>query len=126
MVRRIATDLLRNPQIRDVGDMPEAEGDTPYDKALDMLSVLQGPQLEIMTRTNARMIDAANVAYNIYMNFHSEYIIGRFNQIMRFAVSLQGKGRTEVVDSLKAGAAAVAIQSYERNQSYGYRDMPED
>lgn len=127
MAKKIAIDLLKNPDYGEVNDMPSTVGDSPYDKALDMLSVLSGPQLEIMTRTNNRMVEACNVAFNICSNFHSEYIAGRVDQLMRFAVSLQGKGRTEVVDSLKAGAQAVAIQSYERG--YGglsYRELPDD
>ena len=45
---------------------------------------------------------------------------------MRFAVSFQGKGRTEVVDSLKAGAQAAAIQNYGGYGGMSYRELPED
>ena len=126
MGKKIALELLKHPQTGEVQNMEELAGDSPYDKALDMLSVLSGPQLEIMTRTNPRMIEACNVAYNIFCNFHSEYIVGRVDQIMRFAVSMQGKGRTEVVESLKAGASAIAIQSIQRGNGMTYREMPED
>lgn len=118
-------DMLKHPEVGDVGDMPVMEGDTPYDKAIDLLSVLSGPQMEIMTRTNARMVEAGNVAYNLYSNFHSQYIVGKVDQIMRFAVSFQGKGRGEVVDSLKAGAQAYAQQSMGWG-GMSYRDLPDD
>lgn len=126
MAKKIALEMLKNPRVSEIGEMPTAEGDTPYDKAMDMLSVLSGPQLEIMTRTTPRMVEASDVAYNIYCNFHSEYIVGRFDKIMRFAVSMGGKGRGEVVDSLKAGAQAYVSQSYDRAGQMGFREIPED
>lgn len=103
MTERLSSDLLDSPEVPDVGEMPESIGMTPYDKAYDLLSALGGQKLEIMTRTNPRLVQAANVAYNITSSFGSRYIGGKINQIMRFAVSMGGEGRKEIVESLRAG-----------------------
>lgn len=126
MTKKIAVDMLKNPQIRDVDEMPEIAGDSAFDKALEILKVLSGPELEIMTRTTPRMVEAVNVAYNLVSNFHSPYIAGRADQFMRLAVSMRGEGRKEIVDSLKAGASAVAMQAFDRGNNISYREMPED
>lgn len=118
-------DMLKHPEVNDVGEMPTMAGDAPYDKAIELLSCLSGPQMEIMTRTNARMVEAGNVAYNICSNFHSEYIGGKADQIMRYAVSYQGKGRNEVVESLKAGAQAYAQQAM-GGWGMSYREIPDE
>ena len=49
------------------------------------------------------MVQAANVAYTMHSSFGSEFIRGKLDQIMRFAVSMGGEGRKEIVDSLRAG-----------------------
>lgn len=103
MSERLSTDLLDNPAVPEVADMPDTLGETPYDKAYDLLSSLEGKKLEIMTRTNPRLVQAANVAYTMHSSFGSEFIRGKLDQIMRFAVSMGGEGRKEIVDSLRAG-----------------------
>lgn len=125
-MKKIAVDMLKNPQVRDVDEMPEIAGDSAFDKALEILKVLSGPELEIMTRTTPRLVDMVNVAYNLVSNFHSPYIAGRADQCMRLAVSMRGEGRREIVDSLKAGASAVAMQAMERSGNLSYYELPED
>lgn len=126
MVKRLGIDLLKNPTIKDIGDMPHGPAESPFDKALDTLTVQEGPPMELMTRANPRLINAATVAYTMIKSFDSDYIRGKIGQIMRLAVSQNGRGRQEIVDSLKAGASAVAIQAFERNQNYTFREAPEE
>lgn len=121
---RKAEELLDNPQIPEIGEMPDFVDDTPYEKGLEMLSVLNGPQLQIMTRTNPRIIEASSVAYNLVSEFHTEYLAGFNDQNMRFAVSLKGQGRKEVVDITK-GARNLKSQDSRRN-SKTYRDAVPD
>ena len=122
MTERLATDLLDNPEMPDVGDMPETLGETPYDKAYNLLSALKGEKLEIMTRTNPRLVQAANVAYNITSAFGSQYISGKIDQLMRFAVSMGGEGRKEIVESLRAGGDMP--DAYYEAQANGGRNGP--
>lgn len=121
---RSASDLLNNPQIPEIGEMPDFVDDTPYEKGLEMLSVLKGPQLQIMTRTNPRIIESSSVAFNMVSEFHTEYLAGFNDQNMRFAVSLKGQGRKEVVDITK-GAKNLKNQNSERN-TRTYRDAVPD
>lgn len=129
---RLATDLLDNPSIPDVGDMPEtAIAETPYDKAYTLLSALGGKKLEIMTRTNPRLVEAATVGYNLVASFGSPYIQGITDQLMRFAVSMGGEGRKEIVESLRAGGdmpdAYYEVQSgRERGPQKTFTDAVDD
>lgn len=119
---RDATDLLDRPDIPEVGDMPETVPDTPYAMAFDMLSALRGEKLEIMTRTNFRLVQAAQVSYNMIAQFNSRYIAGETEQIERFAVSMGGKGREEIVESLRAGGDMP--DAYYEAQTGGPRGPP--
>lgn len=123
MTERVSADLLNNPDIPEVGEMPENLGETPYDKAYNLLSALEGRKLEIMTRTNPRLVQAANVAYNMTSSFGSLYIRGKIDQIMRFAVSMGGEGRKEIVDSLRAGGD-MPDAYYEAQAGVGGRSAP--
>lgn len=100
-----ATELLDNPQF----DMSMFEGgksgpSTPFDQAFGALTTTGGPKLELLTRTNKKLSIAIDRTYNRCFNFHSIYLRGRIDTLMRMAVSMQGKGRSEIVDSLRAGS----------------------
>lgn len=103
MTERIATDLLSDPSFPEIGEMPEMISGTPYDKAYNLLSSIDGKNLEIMTRTNPRLVQAATASYTLGAAFGTMYIKGKTDQLLRFAVSMGGEGRKEIVDSLRAG-----------------------
>jgi len=103
MTERMATDLLSDPAIPDVGDMPEMLSGTPYDKAYNLLSSTEGKNLEIMTRTNPRLVQAATASYTLVAAFGTQFVRGKTDQFLRFAVSMGGQGRQEIVESLRAG-----------------------
>ena len=119
---RDATDLLTDPQVPEVGDMPETMPDTPYGMAFNLLSALKGEELEIMTRSNPMLIKAAQVSYCMVAQFGSGYIAGENDQLGRFAVSLKGEGRKEIVDSLRAGGDMP--DAYFEAQAGGTRGPP--
>lgn len=100
---RDATELLTNPAVPEVGEMPDTVPETPYGMAFTLLSSLGGETLEIMTRSNPRLVQAAQVSYCMVAQFGSSYIAGENDQLERFAVSLGGEGRKEIVESLRAG-----------------------
>lgn len=97
-----ATELLDDP---DLGLMEERPtGDTPFNQTVDMLSKTGGPELELMCRNNRAISEAATMCYAMIAKFHSSYIQGRYNQLMRLTVSNNGLGRSEMVQSLQAGS----------------------
>lgn len=112
---RDATELLTDPQVPEVGEMPDTISETPYGMAFGLLSALEGKELEIMTRSNPRLVQAAQVSYCMVAQFGSRYIAGENDQLSRFAVSLNGEGRKEIVDSLRAGGDMP--DAYYENQS---------
>ena len=118
MKKRTGSDLLEEDYESDddlVMTGP-ASGDTPFNQTVDILSKTGGPQLELFCRSNKGLIEAAEVAYAEMFRFHSKYVEGMMNQIMRFSVSANGKGREEMVQSLQAGSG-VPDSFYESQSS---------
>lgn len=103
MARKSASDLLKDPLITQEAN-PFAASPTPFDKAYDILSETGGARLELMTRTDPRVVDACQLGYTITARFGSPYVRGRVEQMLRLAISKGGEGRKEIVESLKAGA----------------------
>ncbi len=124
MATRPASDLLENPRVTDVGDMPDATT-MPFDRAVEMLSYESGIKLELMTRTSPQIADACNVAYNLILRYDSDYLRGQIDMIMRLAVSQKGEGRKEIVESLKAGAKAM-IDKERTHLLPTFREVSED
>ena len=120
---RDATELLNRPEVPEVAEMPETMGQTPYGMAFDLLSSLGGEKLQIMTRTNPRLVQAAQAAFCLTAQFGSFFINEEINEIMRFAVSMKGEGRKEIVDSLRAGGD-MPDAYYEAQASGGIRGPP--
>ena len=114
--KKPATDLLENPVITEdtplfedeiappAGPMGGIQDGTPFDKAYDVLTATTGPRLELMTRTTKKLARALDVGYNLMFNYRSRYVRGRLDMIMRTHVSIGGKGRAEMVQSLQAGS----------------------
>lgn len=119
---RDATELLNNPAVPEVGEMPDTVPETPYGMAFNLLSSLGGEKLEIMTRSNPRLVQAAQVSYCMVAQFGSSYIAGENDQLERFAVSLGGEGRKEIVESLRAGGDMP--DAFYEAQSGGTRGPP--
>lgn len=119
---RDATELLNNPAVPEVGEMPDTIPETPYGMAFNLLSSLGGEKLEIMTRSNPRLVQAAQVSYCMVAQFGSSYIAGENDQLERFAVSLGGEGRKEIVESLRAGGDMP--DAFYEAQSGGTRGPP--
>lgn len=115
--RKAATDLLDNPIVDECEAFTPQP--TPFDKGFDILSETAGERLELMTRTDSRIIDACQLGYTVVARFGSAYVGNRVNQLMRLAISKNGRGREEIVESIKAGAG-VPDTFYEGNSGYGY------
>lgn len=98
-----ASELLESPIIDEIEDDGGGDG-TPFDKAYTSLTVTGGKSLELMTRATPKLAQAISVAYTMKFNFHSRYIQGFEDTLMRMHVSMGGKGRSEMVQSLQAGS----------------------
>lgn len=126
---RPATDLLDDPMLTegDLNEINEVEGVTPFDKAFGALTTVYGPRLELLTRTTPKLAIAIDHTFNRGYNFGSKYLLMRIATLERLAVSMDGKGRAEVVDALKAGAG-VPGEFYDNGatrQSMFADDLPE-
>ena len=99
---------------------------TPFDQAFGALTTTGGPKLELLTRANKKLSIAIDRTYNRCFNFHSMYLRGRIDTLMRLAVSMGGKGRAEIVDSLRAGSGVPDSFYSERGGDYepAFEDAP--
>ena len=79
-------------------------GDTPFDRTYDALIITGGKKLELLTRTTPKLAQAVSVGYTMIYNFKSAYLQGKIDTLMRLHVSMGGKGRAEMVQSLQAGS----------------------
>lgn len=105
-------DLLSEPLTRDedetIDEMPDVS-DTPFDKGFDLLSTTNGDRLEIMTRTNPAIAKAGTIALAHSMRFpRMSFIPSLYEQTMRHAVSINGKGRQEIATTVQAYSGAQA------------------
>lgn len=94
------TDLFRNPKGFEPGTPTP-----PVTKAMDYLAITEGTMLEILTRTNGRVISAIDSGTTHVFRYKSQYILSRIQQIERLAISAGGQGRTEMIDAVKAGGS---------------------
>lgn len=104
--KKSATELLEEPLITEPTEeeMNAGEPATPFDRAYSVLTATGGERLEMMTRTTKPLAEAINLGYNMIWNFHSAYLRGRIDTLMRVHVSMEGKGRAEMVQALQAGS----------------------
>lgn len=110
---KTAEDMLRNP-------MPEVltrrDEQTPFDKTYDALMCTTGPRLELVTRTTRKLAKAVNIGHTWMFHYNSWYIRSRLDTMMRLHVSMGGKGRMEMVQSLQAGSG-VPGEFYDQSNS---------
>lgn len=126
---RPATDLLEDPILQegDLNELNEVEGITPFDKGFGALTTTGGARLELLTRTTPRLAIAIDHTYNRIFNFGSRYLRGRINSNMRSAISMDGEGRKEIIEALKAGSGVPGeFYNGATRQSTFSEDYPEE
>ncbi len=121
--------LLEDPDVSDTDVMDDAPPVTPYDKAFSMLSAIRGPKMQLMTRGNPKMAEAAKVAH-IYACKGSKYASDIMDIIYRFGAGLNGEARKEFVDSLKSMGASMPDAFFDGGSSKGapesWVDIPQE
>lgn len=107
---KTANDLKSNPQPIKRPDEKEA----PIQTAYRHLTVTEGKQLEIMSRSNPTLAKAAHLAFIFNSTIAHDlpdgiesvgipYVEGYITLVERMSVALDGKGRQELIDALGAG-----------------------
>lgn len=120
--KRSGEELLDEPQFSNLDG--SINTDTPFNQSLDALMVTSDKELELMCRATPQIAEAASIAYNLNYRFHCSYIQNRIEQIERLSVSIGGKGRGEIVQSLQAGSN-IPGEFYEQGSS-SIRGFSED
>lgn len=101
MRKKMMGDLEKDMRMR-TGSRAERP-DLPVNTALRKLSQLHGPELEISTRTNTTINRAAAAALIYTYRFNSAYAAARIEQVERLAISVDGQGRRDIIDTVAAG-----------------------
>lgn len=116
--RKSAVDLARYPQQAPVRNL---ENTPPVNIVISDLETTKGEQLQIFTRSNPAMVKAARVAgyfANEIMNDDGTmgipYAADALDRAMRFAISIDGEGRKELIETVKAGGD-LPSEYYERS-----------
>lgn len=94
-----AEELLSDPAPIVKENTPPA----PISIVLDNLTVTEGKKLTILTRTNPKLANAAQIGFIYATMFNSNYVAGRVEMIEQLAISMDGKGREEQIGALQAG-----------------------
>lgn len=97
---RSASDLLSDPMTVSASNK---KPDAPIAVVLNNLTTVEGKKLEILTRTNPNLAEAAQVGFIFRKMFGSSYVAERVELIDRLAISMDGKGREEQISALQAG-----------------------
>lgn len=100
--------MARRKQISDLLNAPETEfeiqaTDPPVSKGMGFLATQSGERLEMMTRTNRAIISGISAGNAYVARYHSQYIRGKIERIMRLAISSGGEGRKEMIAMVSAG-----------------------
>lgn len=94
-------ELLNNPMIK--GPVQQAE--PPVTGVMEKLTTLEGPQLEIMSNImNPQVVDAVQLGYTFVFLYDNQFVKGLLEQLLRCTVGRDGRGRTDVIEGLRAGA----------------------
>lgn len=101
--KKTGEDLLNNDDEFDIDDIGVSTNGTPFDQTIDLLASTTGPTLELFSRSDKAIVEAVQICDNIVERFGSKYVRGIRDQVLRFSVSAQGRGRSELVDALRAG-----------------------
>lgn len=96
-----ASDLLTNPV--DVATGARKAPDAPVTVVLKNLMTTEGKELEVLTRTNPNLANAAQIGFIFASIYGSHYVASRVELIERLAISMDGKGREEQINALQAG-----------------------
>lgn len=105
-------------------ELKESSKKLPVTDVVGRLTTESGPQLEIMSRTTPRMVEAAQVGFIYSSMLGSSYVSRRIDQILRLGISASGAGRNDMIEALKAGGS-VPDAYYKENDSKGYSYLRE-
>lgn len=94
-----SSDLKNNPVFSSKKESPEA----PVKSVVDKLTVTDGANLDILTRSNIHLAKAKEMAYIYEFLYDSKFVSGYVKTIELMAISAGGQARTELIDALQAG-----------------------
>lgn len=79
--------------------------DLPVNTVVGILTGLGGPLLQMMTRMTPQGMRAEEIGYYYVGVLGSEYVKGKLELIERCQISLEGGGRQDMIESLRAGGS---------------------
>lgn len=101
-----------NPMRIRTGGQP----DLPVNTVVGILTGLGGPLLQMMTRMTPQGMRAEEIGYYYVNVLGSDYVRGKLELIERCQISLEGGGRQDMIESLRAGGTVPDAYYYGTEQ----------
>lgn len=80
--------------------------DAPVNTVVKAQTPTRGHALEIGSRiTNKHVSDALLISYTMVEGYRSDYVAGKKDMLLRMAIAKDGLGRTELIETLRAGGS---------------------
>lgn len=124
MTVRKAVDLLDKKNGDKVIQMPKSQfPEHPARFISDRISPTEGHELQLQTRANIKMALAGQFAIVYTEHFQSDFVRKLMDTTMRFGVSMNGEGRKENIDCLRASGSTpdayfTGMQQGEKRRSF--------
>lgn len=101
--KKSALDLMES----DFKPMPAPQvPDAPVNTVVRAQTPTTGHELEIGSRiSNKNVANALQIAYTMTECYRSSYVAGKKDLLLRMAISRDGLGRSELIETLKAGGS---------------------
>lgn len=101
--KKSVSDLMEEEYVEpQVPSVPDA----PVNTVVRAQTPTRGHALEIGTRiTNRHVSDAMLISYTMVEGYKSEYVAGKKDLLLRMAIAKNGLGRTELIETLRAGGS---------------------
>lgn len=101
--KKSAIDLMEEPY---TPEPAPAIPDAPVNTVVKAQTPTSGHNLEIGTRiTNKHIANALQISYTMTECYRSKYVAGKKDLMLRMAISKDGLGRGELIETLRAGGS---------------------
>lgn len=104
MAKKTVSDIMEEDYVPPVmnSDVPDA----PVNTVVKAQTPTTGHNLEIGSRiTNRNVADALQISYTMTESYKSKYVAGKKDLLLRMAISKDGLGRSELIETLRAGGS---------------------
>lgn len=100
----------------------KSKPDLPINSVVREMVNQEGAPLELTTRCTQQLAYAAAMChlYGSEISFGSEWVNSRKNQVLRLAVSIEGRGRQDLISALAAGQIPGEYYTEDKHREFSF------